>query len=332
MLEGIDRILVSRLRYMGDVILTTPLIRALRKAYPEAHISYLTEREYAPLVENNPHLDEIIPFDRGKSFVTFMWELRKRRFDLAIDLLGLLPSALLTYATRARYRVGGDFRIRRYFYNVIVKDNGSWRTAIDYHLMSLKPLGIEPDGMKTEIFLTERERIWAREYLASKGFDLACPIVGLHPGGTWPAKRWPWEKFAELAHQLSEELKTQVFLSQGPGEQELIQRILMHTRGRVIAGEVLPLRRLAAVLRELKLYISNDCGPMHLAVAVGTKTLGIFGPGEPWIWFPYEAQGHRAIYKEIDCRPCHRHQCPSMRCMELVRVEDVIEVIRAFFS
>ncbi|MDZ7262184.1 MAG: hypothetical protein ONB05_08785, partial [candidate division KSB1 bacterium] len=193
-MQDIKKILVSRLRFIGDIILTTPVIKVLRETFPQAHIAYLAESPYISLLKNNPHLDELIGFDRLslknlRDQVRFLTELRQRRFDLAIDLLGNPRSALQIWATGARYRVGGDFRGRKYFYNIRVRQDRPGLSAIEFHLQSLKYLGIDYDlrNLQTEVFTTPEEDRWAENYLIAKGIDLQKPLVGIHPGGTWPA-------------------------------------------------------------------------------------------------------------------------------------------------
>lgn len=318
--NSISRILLSRIRFMGDVILTTPLIRQLREAFPHAHLAYLVEETYAPLLEHNPHLDEILPLSlsgKGMQQIGLIRTLRSRRFDLAIDLFGNPRTALLTWLSGARWRVGGDFRGRGKLYNIRVPSSAEKPDAIAFHQRSLQAIGLPPGDKNTEIFLTENEIAEAKSFLQRQGLAANRAIAGLHPGATWPNKRWPIEYFVELAKKLLAE-KIQIFVTCGPGEQALVAPFQKIDDPRLVVGEVLSLRQLAAVLAHFKLHISNDCGVMHLAAAVGTPTFGIFGPGEPEIWFPYAAgDGHRAFWADIECRPCHKDFCPlgTLACM-----------------
>lgn len=316
--DRIHRILLSRLRFMGDVILTTPLIRQLKKKFPEAQLSYLTHETFAPLLLHHPLLAEVIPWATRGSVIEqarFYRQLRQRRFDLVVDLFGNPRTALMTWATGAAIRVGGDFRGRGKLYNVRVPAPSAEPNAIDFHWRSLTALGIEAGDERTEIFLTPAEKKWARECLAGFNVDPARPAVGLHPGATWPNKRWPEKYFAELALQLHEN-DLQVLITQGPGEENIAQEVIwrisaLQRKARIVLLPVLSLRQLAAVQQQLRVFVSNDCGVMHLAVAVGTPTIGLFGPSQPHIWFPYQpAAGHLALWQPIECRPCHQNFCP----------------------
>lgn len=337
----IQNILISRLRFMGDIILTTPLIRAIGEAHSEARQSYLAETPYHKLLENNPFLQEIISFDfkkiqklnhwqQIKAQSRFLYELHQRQFDLAIDLFGNPRSALQTWFTGAKYRIGGNFRGRGRLYNIRINYDGLKLNAIQFHLQVLKPLGLPiPVKPRTEIFTTPEEDQQACRFLTSAGIDVNQPIIGIHPGATWPAKMWCLDGFIQLIRKIQQWGKMQIVLTHGPGEEKRLQSILAALDQPVFTPPVLSLRELAAILKQFSLYISNDCGPLHLAVAVKTKTLGIFGPGEPDIWFPYFAEdGHRYIHKQMNCWPCHRDFCERLDCMRAITADEIFEVVQ----
>ena len=342
-MESVNRILISRMKYIGDIVLTTPIVRAVRERYSDAFIAYLGDKEAVSLLERNPHLNEIIPYDFSRPTLIeqprVMWLLYKRKFDAVVDLFSNPRSALLMYASGAPVRIGKDVKGRGKLYTRRVHDDGKSKTAIQFNYQYMKPLGVEPTHFRTEIFLTEEEKREARIFLKWQEVDVDKPIVGLHPGATWPAKMWQAEKFAELANRLVDRLGVQVVITQGPKEQSLIEEIKKRVAWRVKFLGALPLRQLAAVLSQLSVYVANDSGPMHIAVAVGTKTIGIFGLGEENIWFPYtppyydEATGHIALRKDVPCHPCHLDYCNRggedyMECMKRLGVEEVLEEVR----
>ncbi len=332
-------ILISRLRFMGDVILTTPLIRALKKGMPHTKLIYLTEPPYADLLRHNPYLDGVLSFDREKfnalPVLKSFWQqkklvskLRLLKCGAAVDLLGLPRTAFLMVLSGASVRIGGDYRYRKHLYtHLFPAGRRYWKTAIDFHLNVLKFFNLPDDGKKTDFFLTGEEIIRAKTYLKKNGFDPGRPIVGLHPGGTWPAKLWDWERFAELALRLRKETKVQIFLTGGPNDISIVEKVQAKTGNAAFWGGVLSLRRLAGVMSHFSVFISNDCGPMHLAPAVGTPTIGIFGPGEPDIWFPYSKKdGHTFVCKSVFCSPCGRDFCPTDHiCMKEITVEEIFK-------
>lgn len=324
---------------MGDIILTTPLIRAIGEAMPGAEIYYLAETPFNSLLEHHPLVTGTVPFDfsqirklRGLKAVGaqthFVSELRKHRFDLAIDLFGNPRSALQARMSGAKYRIGGDFPGRGKLYNYRIDYHNKNYNAIDFHLKALEPLGINPpQNPVTEIFVTDEEQRWAQDYLKKMGINPEKKIVGIHPGATWPAKMWLVERFAALIREIKNSFNAEIVLTHGPGEDERIKTILKNVPEKIFTADILSLRRLAALLKQFNTYISNDCGPMHLSVAVGTKTLGIFGPSEPQIWFPYSPKlGHRYIHKADNCWPCHQDFCDTMACMKNITVKEVLRL------
>ncbi len=333
------RILLSRMRFIGDVVLTTPIIHSLRTAYPDAYLAYLGEREAVSLLENNPYLNRIIPYDFRRPAVAEQIRiarlLRRSRFDLAIDLFGNPRSALLTFLSGARVRVGPDRKGRGVLYTVRVRDDGIPKSAIEFHNQSLRAAGIPVSSSKTELYLTSGEREDGRtrvEGLRRAAGREGRPVVGIHPGATWPAKRWLADRFAGLADRLVREGALVVFTA-GDRDEDTIAGVHAAAQHRhpVLGG--LPLRQLAAAIAGFDVYVSNDAGPMHIAAAVGTPTIGLFGPGEEMIWFPYsERDGHRALRKDVPCHPCHLDFCNRpgddfMKCMKLLTESDVARLV-----
>ncbi len=338
--QGFGRILVSRMRFIGDVVLTTPVIRSIRTAFPAAYVAYLGEREAVSLLENNPCLNEIIPYDVRRPALFEQARigrlLRRRKFDLAIDLFGNPRSALLMYLSGARVRVGPERKGRGALYTVRVRDDGAPKSAIEFHYQSLRAAGIPVVPSKTELYLTRDERETGHRLVDTQrksATGKGRPVVGIHPGATWPAKRWQPERFARLAERLVRE-GTAVVCTAGPREEETIAAVRAATTLALPVLPVLPLRQLAAAIAAFDAYVTNDAGPMHIAAAVGTPTIGLFGPGEDAIWFPYSREeGHRALRKDVPCHPCHLDFCNRtgsgfMECMKLLTADEVAREVR----
>jgi ADP-heptose:LPS heptosyltransferase len=326
------------MKYIGDVVLTTPIIRSLREAYPQAHIAYLGDAKAVSLLQQNPYLDEIIPFDFSKdSFgyqLTMYWKMFRGNYDLTIDLYSNPRSALMTFATRAPVRIGGDTRGRGNLYTIRIGDDGTLKSATDHHYQSLKPLGIVSNGYGTEIFLSDAERVSARALLQSIGVDMTKPVVAVHPGATWPNKIWLKEHFRESISRLVRETSCEVVLSPGPNDTELMTYLRGEHSTRVHTLPLLPVRELAGILSHTAVFVSNDCGPMHIGVAVGVKTIGIFGPEPIEIWFPYDrSKGHLPMFTKLPCSPCRTTACyrtgdDYMECMKLITVDMVVQAVK----
>jgi ADP-heptose:LPS heptosyltransferase len=231
-------------------------------------------------------------------------------------------------------RIGKDVPGRGRLYTHRMGDAGSLTSAIDYHFSYVKPLGVLPTHRTTEIFLSDDEKREARIFLKHQDVDLSRPIVAIHPGATWPNKMWLKESFAELIDLLRAKLKVEILLSPGPDDGGLMQSILAASSANAHLLPVLPVRQLAGILSQCDVFVSNDCGPMHIGVAVGTKTIGIFGPEPVQVWFDYAASGgHTPLFKKIECSPCRVTACfregdHFMECMKLIRVEEVFGEVK----
>jgi ADP-heptose:LPS heptosyltransferase len=213
-------------------------------------------------------------------------------------------------------------------------DAGSLTSAIDYHYSYFQPLGVRPTHRTTEIFLSDDEKREARIFLKHQDVDLSKQIVAIHPGATWPNKMWLKESFAELIDLLRAKLKVEILLSPGPDDGELMGAILAACSANAHLLPVLPVRQLAGILSQCDVFVSNDCGPMHIGVAVGTKTIGIFGPEPVEVWFDYAASdGHTPLFKKIECSPCRVTACfregdHFMECMKLISVGEVFGEVK----
>jgi lipopolysaccharide heptosyltransferase II len=341
------RIIISRLKYIGDIVLTTPIIHAVRKRYPDAYIAYLGDAKGASLLQNNPYLDEIIPFDFEKPVLIeqprVIFKLRSLKPDLFIDLFCNPRSALLAYASGAKHRIGKEVRGRGKLYTLRIIDDGKPKSAVKFHYRYVEPIDVEPERWQTEIFLTDAERRDAKIYLRWQDIDLEKPVIALHPGATWKAKMWQKESFAQLIDLLNAKLRAQVIITRGPNDASVVNEVSKLAVGNAVALNVMPLRQLAAILSCCKAFVTNDCGPMHISVAVGTPTIGIFGPGEEETWFPYvppyyptEAK-HLALRKDVPCHPCHLNVCNRagdgyMECMKLLSANEVFEAVKSILT
>lgn len=332
------RILVTRLRFIGDVVLTTPVIRSLRQAYPDADITYLTERDPAELLNGHPDLNDVIALDRMRmmalppvkrlwAHVHFLRRLRSFHFDLAIDLFGNPRSALLTLATGARVRVGYAVRGRGMVYNVKIRRSSSLYVT-DAYLDAVRTLEIPVSDPHPRIDCRPEETAWAAAWLCERGLAAYGPIIGLNPGASWPAKMWGAERFARLGDRLIDAFQAAVLLFYGPGQRALAEKVWQAMRHKPHIVDMTPLKRLAALIRQCHVFVSNDCGPMHIAAAAGTPVVGLFGPSRPDIWFPYARdRGHTALKPGVpDC--CGRDICAKPApCITTIPVEAVVEAV-----
>ncbi len=341
------RILLTRLKFIGDIVLTTPVIRNVRAACPGSYIAYMGERSAVALLEQNPFLDEIIPYNYDRPGVLEQarvgFLLKRKRFDLVVDMFGNPRSALLSRLSGARVRVGPEKKNRGRLYTLRIPDDGRPKTAVEFHNRYIAAAGIPVSASTPELFLSRDERRDAASYLRwacgeGKPLEEGGPVIGMHPGGTWPAKKWLPEKFAALADLLRSRLGARVIITSGPADADTVRAVDSGAVSAPTVLNLLPLRQLAAVISRCSVFVSNDAGPMHIAAALGVPTVGLFGPGEESIWFPYErSAGHAALRRDVPCHPCHLDFCTRagegyMECMKLLTVDDVFAAVARALS
>jgi len=330
-----DRVLVTRLDYLGDVVLSLPLVDAILAAHPGVEVDYLARRPGSDLLSGDARFARVFTVERGAAAsLRLVAQLRRRHYRAVIDLYSNPRSAWLSWFSGARIRIGSDRRGRRHLYTHPMRVDPSVRAATRHHLAFAAPLGIGGEAGRPSLAISDDEGAAARETLAGAGVAHggAVPVVGVHPGGKWSVKRWPTESFARLVVLLRERLRAHAVVFTGPGEARHTEALARALGGDVSVLPEVGVRRLAAVMRELDAVVACDGGAMHVAVAVGTPTVGIFGSSEPEVWFPYEAFGaFRAAVVPLPCRPCHRHECPlgHTDCLRTLRAEDVVELVAA---
>jgi predicted lipopolysaccharide heptosyltransferase III len=325
-------ILVIKLRYLGDVLLATPALEALKAAYPSTRLTVVVNRGTEAMLAGNPHIDEVLPLERGSilSQWRFLRELRRRRFDVVIDLTDADRSAWLSRMTGAPVRIGfnDEGRFRGHCYtNVVHGEPGTHR--IERDLASLAPLNIAAAETIPRLWLTPEEKWRAADLLSHEGVDRKKPLAMLQPGARYWFKAWPWERFAALADRLAEQYGYQVLIGGNQQEFELAERICGTAASRPInlAGRA-DMRIYAAVLKRTSLFVGNDSGAMHVAAAVGAPVVALFGPSDPKEWGPRGAAA-AVLYKGIDCRICFHPTCErgEQNCMKLIGIEEVLSAI-----
>ncbi len=333
----VSRILVIKLRAIGDVVLATAVLPNLRKAFPEAEIHFLTEKPSLPVLEGNPFVDrtDIVPADPWSrsgntsswaEFFQFIKRLRRARYDLVFDLFGNPRSAWLTAWSGAGIRVGFDFRGRRFAYNRVAEPRGGRVHEVEFNLDALRRIGVPVIDSRPLFPLGPGEVESAGQWL-SKNKIRAGKLAALHVWGSWPAKRWGLDAFARLGDALVHDRGFEVVLLWGPGEKRYAETVRDRMRRPCILAPELTLKGLGALLARCALVVANDSGPMHISAAVGTPTVGIFGPTHWRLQGPYGEKNVPVFKKGMECLGCNRLECGDPRCMETLGVEEVLEAV-----
>ncbi len=358
-------ILVIRLGGLGDVVCATPVLRALRRGFPEAKIAYLTRAENACVIDGNPNVDEIITvpskgkekrsfFEKQKRELKFLRELRNKNFDLVINLSGGPRSSIATFATGAPVRVGftGEMekacdvpeqevktarwksnpwrKLRAKAYTMPLATR--WPLYVPELLLdSARAIGIAPDGARLEIFLSKDDKIFAEKFLSSHGAAGGQPLVCLNPGGMHASKRWPDEYFARLANLLHEKWNACILLI-CPGNYP-VERIVNGMPQKPVVAENLPFKKMAALIQRCALFVTNDSGLKFAAVAVDVPTLTFFGSRGHVGATPPLSPDHAAMFRELPCRPCYQPECPlkTLDCLKQITPDMAMAVISEKF-
>ncbi|MDO9287684.1 MAG: lipopolysaccharide heptosyltransferase II [Thermodesulfovibrionales bacterium] len=324
------KILVIKPSSLGDIVHSLPFLNAIRDRFPKSEIHWVVARGLEGLLEGHPMISKlwIINKDNWKKIKNIKGtvselkdlfkSLKKEKFDIVVDLQGLLRSGILAAATGASVRIG--FSEARegsgIFYTHRVK-GGKDIHAVDRYLKIAKFLGSDVADIKFPFPLSFSSQ------LSALGFQFQDEYAVFVPGARWRTKRWPSERFGELASILS--VKTLVV--GGKSDIDISNRVATGSKGNAmsVAG-MTSIKELIDIMRKAKFVVSNDSGPMHIAAALGVPVFAIFGPTNPLRTGPY-GKGHVVIRKGFECSPCYKKGCKDVRCMDAVSVKEVAETI-----
>jgi lipopolysaccharide heptosyltransferase II len=333
-----EKILLIKLRAIGDVVMSTIVLDNLAAAFPGAAIDFLTEPAAAGVVLNHPTLRDVLILDRQawkkqgfvqqvQSNISFLCSVRKKAYDLVFDFFGNPRSALITASSGAPIRVGYNYRIRQLAYNKIVLSRANEIHEADWHLDALLALQIPVVSRKLHVATSAQDGEFAEQFLRSCGWP-GKKIVAINFFGGWPAKRWPLPRFAELADAIANQYDVGFIVTWGPGEESGAQQLWRMAHVPLQITPPTTLKQLAAILARVSLLVTTDSGPMHIAAAMNTPCVAIFGPTNPKLQGPYGNQ-HVVVRKEdLDCLCCNRLDCSHTSCMGQLSVQHVLDAVQ----
>ncbi|OGP70296.1 MAG: lipopolysaccharide heptosyltransferase II [Deltaproteobacteria bacterium RBG_13_60_28] len=334
---GPPRILLVKLSSFGDVLHSLPTLEALRAAFPAGQITWLVEEAYAPLLAGHPALNEVWPVPRVRlgekagrggvlNLLGLMRQVHTSRFDLVIDLQGLLKSALWVALARSPRKVGYD-RTRELSYLALTERIPPYDPeahAVWRYLNVARHLGAPPTLPRFRLGLTPI----SPDSLVPPD----RPLVVLHPGARWPTKLWPAPAWARLGDWLSREKKMAVVITGSAGDREMAAQITGQMREKAwnLAGRT-TLAELAGIMQKARLAVTADTGPMHLAAALGAKVVALFGPTAAGRTGPF-GEGHRVVRLDLSCSPCFQRRCPDPRCLTALPLDAVQAAVEKSLS
>lgn len=330
------RILVWKMSALGDVVLSTPSLRAIRRRFPQAHLAMVVGSAAYEVIARCPYLTDIILYDphgkdRGvRRLRAFIKRLRAERFDYSIDLQNSRATHAIAWWAGIPVRLG----YRRKFgwlLNQAVRLPRVVLTPLAHQQYLLERGGIVMDDQRLELWPSplDEQRAEALLKAAPEG-GVPATLIGVHPGGSgrWKTKRWPLERWAQLCGALARQ-QMQVVVFGGPEERALGERLasLAAPAPRVLIGQT-SLMELACLIRRCRVFVAHDSSSLHLAAAVGTPTVALFGPTDPRRHLPPAFNG-RVIKKDVFCSPCYATRCRTIThaCMNRVDVKEVLDAV-----
>ena len=336
-----EKILVIRLDRLGDMVLTLPLLAAVKRRWPSAQVTLLCRESIAPIVEHHPAIDRVTTVpnsaswfprsaDRSNFPQSVMAQLEAERFDLVIDpFCGAdIESALIAWKTHGTSRVGFAIAGRgNFFTHAVVPTREA--SFLSQQEMLLSAVGIHSPIDRPHLIITKTEQQAARQRLRDEGLNPDELIVGIHPGGYYATQRWPLGRFLQLANQLEQEDHRQVAFFGTRAEERLIAQIGTRVGARVAIFFGLELRELLGLMSQCQLFVCNNSGPLHMAAAIGVPTVSTMGPTDPHRWWPV-GDGHVVLRKTLWCSPCMEGVCPlgTHECLMAISVEEMLESVR----
>jgi len=339
-----NRILVIKLKQPGDVLVSSPVLAALKEAWPHSKVSYLVPKGTEEMIADHPLLDQVYVAERrGGTWsrtLAFLRELRRARFDLVLELSGGDRGAISARITGAQERLGFGYGGRafwhRFCFTRLLPPPPLRMHLVEHNLEILRALGIEPRAPRLQFFLKPEVETSIQELLASHSLSPKKFVV-MHPGAGWRFKCWTPEGYARVIEvlQVTTNLKVVLTGSKAPHEQELVAAILKESRSAPInlVGR-LTLKELGALIAQARFFFGVDSAPMHLAAAVGTPAVALFGPSGDFNWGPW-GEGHLVIKKDWDCLPCGQDGCEGSkksRCLVELSPDEVLDAMARHFG
>ena len=340
-------ILIVKLSAIGDVIHTLPALNAIRKAYPEARITWLVEEAAHDLIKDHPALDRVLVSKRKRwlrkirstLFLTsmkevygFIKELRDTYYDMILDFQSLLKSGILIALAKGKRKIGFGKGLEHMEYSYLFLNERIPAVSMEHHaltrgLMMLNALGIPTSEVEYKLPVSDHDRQQVDDLLQQHGLKNHERLVVINPVAKWESKLWSNHKFAQLADRIIAQYDAGIVFTGSFEDRPTIHRIKegMSAPAVNLAGET-TLNMLAALYAKADMVVSTDTGPMHLAVAVRTPVVALFGPTAPWRTGPY-GSGNQVVTVGHACAPCFKRHCPTGDCMALISVDQVFDAV-----
>ncbi|MDP8217904.1 MAG: lipopolysaccharide heptosyltransferase II [Candidatus Theseobacter exili] len=338
-MDEYKKILISRTDRLGDVVLSTPVIKSLRQAYPNAYIAMMVRPYTVDIVAGNPDLNEVIICDKKRihkswlSSIRFAYWLKRKQFDLVLILHSTNRVNLISWLARIKRRVGWSRKMGFLLTDKLpYLKRKALKHEMDYNFEMLEYLNIPVVSREPVVYVPEEIEEKVRKLLEEEGIKETDKYIAVHPDASCRSKKWPLDRFEALCAKTIKENKLKCVIIGGPGSEDLGKRIKRSNKDNIcdLTGK-LTIKETAAVLKNAAIVVSNDSGPVHLATAVGTPVIAIFGRKHkdlgPNVWGPV-GKNDIALQKDVGCEECLPHDCPkNYECLNALTVDEVYSKI-----
>jgi len=337
---------------IGDVLFSTALVESLGRQVEGCHIGFLCNRRTEDLLKNNPLIDWVFVFEKDeyrdlwnkskteciKKFISFLKDIKAKRFDTVIDLSLSRQFGFITWLIGIPRRIGLNYKNRGIFLTDKIDIAGyNEKHIVEYYLSLLGLIELKPTANYLMLYISDDDRKWAKDFLAANGIQEGDLVVGVVPGGgaSWGkdavVKHWKKEKFAEVADHLAEKHNAKILILGSEAEKDICETVKKNMKTPAIdACGSTTLLQFAALSGMCNLVIANDGGPLHIAVAMGARTVGIFGPVDENVYGQYpSSEKHKVVTGKAECRPCYKNfklrKCDIKKCLDTVTAEEVFD-------
>ncbi|RJP28948.1 MAG: glycosyltransferase family 9 protein [Candidatus Omnitrophota bacterium] len=341
---------------IGDVLFTTPVLKGIKEKYPESFIGYWCNQRVGALLKTNPYLDAVIDLNRGdlkrifkesplagiKKLFSLIGALKKYKFDTCIDYSLDYRYSLIAKLMNIKQRIGYNFKRKRGFFTRSLDIEGyNEKHMVEYYIDLARESGIEIMDKRMSLEINKESRQNIDSLLLNHGIGPDEAVIGIVPGAgqSWGKdayiKHWPAEKFAELADRIIDQFNIKVIIVASREEKDITSGVLSCMRNKAldITG-IVSLTDLPALLKRCRVLVTNDGGPLHIAVALDIRTVSIFGPVSEVVYGPYPKNDeHIVLKRQLDCRPCYKdfklaHCVHSKECIDSIQVDQVFDAVR----
>ncbi|OGU58246.1 MAG: hypothetical protein A2V66_03375 [Ignavibacteria bacterium RBG_13_36_8] len=325
--KHVQKILIIKLRGIGDVILSTIVIRNLLKDFPSSEVHYLTEPPSHIILNEIPQIIKVHIFNRHGIFnrLKLFFNIRQEKYDLILDFFTSTSTALICLFSGARYKAGFPYRIRKIAYNLFGPFERDRFHAAVLHLEFLKLLGISYEKDYLQIYLNDNVKLFAKNIIHNIISNNNL-LVGVSPSGGWNSKKCDPSKFAEISDEVHSIYKANILILWGPSDLDdaiQINKLMKSTSYLAPSTNIL---QMASLISECDILISNDSGPMHISTAIGTPVLSLHGPTNPLLQGPYGKKHECIRYEELNCIGCNLLECPrNHECFLELPMENILK-------